>query len=466
MKARCIVVALALLFATSGYAETTRFCLEGEFDLGARYQGLEPAPGEFYPNTWCVISDDESGRALFSASGNSNPDVAAGWEVAYFPPDLVRIINRDSPPDLEFNGTDNADEARSVRRLDPHRLASEFLRHPERFDGMTVELVEGRASRFEATTDLPLRGRVPVVWHWTWPGQNVVEARLLVDGEVFFRATGRWKVLGESEAVAVWALSGDEEPIEIPGESWPARVAMELVNLADGTYLVRGVRSGFQHLVVDTGEGLVVADAPAGWVELHQLPPSDLVPGLGVSGLSERLVDFLNQEFDGRPIVAAAVTHMHDDHAGGARAFAAAGAKVYAPAAVESDFERALNRAEMPPDRLKRARASIDIVPVLEPVDIGAGENRVRLVPIGANPHVSAMLGVWAVDAGYFFVSDIHVPGSDAGAPSDERAATECWFARWAVEHLPETIRVLNSHSAVETPLTRLRNYLESDACN
>ena len=60
--------------------------------------------------------------------------------------------------------------------------------------------------------------------------------------------------------------------------------------------------------VIDTDEGLVVADAPAGWVELHQLPPADLVPGLGISGLSERFIDFLDEAFTDRPIRAVALT--------------------------------------------------------------------------------------------------------------------------------------------------------------
>ena len=76
-----------------------------------------------------------------------------------------------------------------------------------------------------------------------------------------------------------------------------------------------------------------MVDAPAGWLEIQQIPPADLVPGFGVSGLSELFVDFLKRQFPDTPISAVLLTHIHDDHAGGARAFAAAaGADVYAPA--------------------------------------------------------------------------------------------------------------------------------------
>ncbi len=464
MTCRVLSFIFACLVALPCWAGTTRFCLEGEFDLGARYQGLRPEGGEFYATKWCVVTDLKTERVRFSGSGQSNPDMYGSWEVAYFPPDLVRIINADEPPDIEFHGTDNADEARSVRRLDPHRLMSEFFSHPDRFSGLAVQHQDGRLTRVESTADLPLRGRVPVVWHWDWASPDTPRAELRVDGELMFRASGRWEIVDEPESSKLWAASSDD-PVKVPPEEWPARVDMELISLTDGVHLVRGVRTGFQHLVVETDEGLVVGDAPAGWVELHQIPPSDLVPGLGISGLSELLTDFLAEEFAGQGLAAVALTHHHDDHGGGARAFAAAGARVYAPAAIEAFLESTLNRTEMPEDRLKRAMSSIDIIPVREPRTIGGPGRQVRLMPMGENPHVDAMLGVWAVDGGYFFVSDIHVPRSEENAPSEHRAQTECWFAQWAVETLPDAVRIVNSHSRVETPVSRLRAYLESETC-
>jgi len=466
MNAKSLLSMLACLLASPLAAETTRFCLEGEFDLGARYQGSRPQGGEFYPARWCVVTEDKYERVQFYAAGRPNPDVEGNWTVTYLPPDLVRIVNRDSPPDIEFHGTDNADEARSVRRLDPHRLVSEFVEYPGRFADMTVLLNEGRLLHLGTFVELPLRGRVPVLWRWQWSDPERPSAELVVDGDTMFRAMGRWETLGEEESKTIWTASPGAEPVEVPGDRWPARVAMELVTLADGVHLVRGVRTGFQHIVVETSQGLVVGDAPAGWVELHQLPPSDLVPGLGVSGLSEQLVDFLAHQFPQQDIAAVAITHAHDDHAGGARAFAAAGALIYAPAPIEAFLEEALNRPEMSRDRLAARVASIDIVPVTETLKIGDSDSEVRLVPLGSNPHVDAMLGVWAVKQDYFFVSDIHVPNSEDEVPRAERATSECWFAAWAVKSLPGRVRVINSHSRIETPVSRFRKYLEGEACN
>lgn len=463
---RCSPLALfACLLTSSALADTTRFCLEGAFDLGARLQGTHPQSGEFYPATWCVVSDDDTERVRFSGIGKSNPDLDGGWTVAYFPPDRVRIVNADNPPDVEFHGTDNAAEARSVRRLDPRRLTEEFNAHADRFDGMDVEIEENRLRRLSTVADLPLRGRVSVTWAWTWADPERPGFELRVDGEMMFRGTANSETLGQAAAQAVWTATPGKDPVQVPGENWPARIDMELINLTDDVYLVRGVRTGFRHLVVDTSEGLVVGDAPAGWVELHQIPPSDLVPDLGVSGLSERFIDFLKSELPGRPVAAVALTHFHDDHAGGARAFTAEGAAVYAPAPSAAFLADALNRSEMPGDRLAETSATIDVIPVVEPVTIGEGASRVEIVPLGAGPHVDASVGVWAVGRDYFFVSDIHVPNSDADAPSESRALTECWFASQVVGLLPDSVRVVNSHSGAVTPVSRLKAYLDSKTC-
>ncbi len=443
----------------------TEFCLEGELDLGLRYQGMRPEAGEFYPTSWCVISEDDSERVMFSGAGRSNPDMDGNWTVAYLPPDLVRIVNRDAPPDIEFRGTNNRDEALRMRRMDPRRLLAEYRAHPEAFDGLQVELRGQRVHSVTSIAHLPLRGRVSVEWLWDWTDPEQPRLELILDDALLFKATGRWRSLPATQASSLWQATPGAEPVQVPGDNWPARINMRLITLADGVYLVRGVRTGFQHLVVHTGAGLVIGDAPAGWVEFHHLPPSELVPGLGISGLSERLVDFLHEHFSGIPIHAVALTHFHDDHAGGARAFAAEGAGIYATRESARFFDTVFNLDAMPADRLSEQGGRASVNAVAQPIVIGEPPNRVKLMPMGAGPHAYAMLGIWALDKDYFFVSDVHVPRSDADEPGAHRAVTECWFAAWAVEHLPGEVRVVNSHSDTVTPVSRLAAYLESELC-
>lgn len=442
---------------------TTEFCLEGEFNLGARFQGMSPRSNEFYPARWCVITEDTSERVLLIMHGRSNPDMDGSWSVAFVPPDLVRIVNADSPPDVEFRTTKSVGEALRTRRMDPRRVVEELAGGKAGGDGFSAVIVDGELLSVETTADLPLRGRVPVIWRWGWASPEAPMLTIHVGDDMFFRAVGSWRVINADEAAALWRPTPGADPVAVPGDRWPARVDMELDNLTDGVHLVQTVRTGFQHLVVETDDGLVIADAPAGWVEIHQIPPEDLVPGLGISGLSEKLIDFLAEEFPDKAIRAVALTHHHDDHAGGARAFAAAGANIFAPAELTEFLRAALGGDSMPPDRLSALAGTIRIAPVVDYFTLSDSTRPVRLLNMGRSPHTGSSLGVLA--SGYFFQSDLHVPRNESDSPRPDRATTECWFAAWSVANLPPETVVVNTHSPVQTPVARLATYLESDVC-
>ena len=435
--------------------EAVEFCLVGELDLGTRLQGYRPHPGEWVDTTWCVVTEDASDRVYFSATGKPNPDVDGGWSVAYGPPGDVRI-GREALPDLLFVDSDIASEARKVRRMDPRRLAEELAAGALREPGFAAQIDAGRVSRVETSAHLPMRGTADVVWRWSWSDAEHPMLELSVAGLPLFRARGTWTPLAESERQRLLHAEPQASDIRIPGSEWPASVNMNLIELSNNVFIVDGVRSGFRHLVVRTGSGLVVADAPASWVEFHTLPPIDLVPGYEGTRLSEAFIGFLKQHFPDETIKALALTHFHDDHAGGTQAFAAAGADVYYPGPYTA-LRELLDIPDSPSDPFVEVTSAYRI----PDLDI-----EIELIPINGNPHVENMLGVLVPEDQVFFVSDIHVPRDDSTEPPAERAATECWFAAWAVDHLPAGSSVINSHSDGVTPLATLGAYLESPTCS
>ena len=456
--------------AEKGSERTVEFCLEGEYDLAVRQQSLHPGVTERVPKTWCVVTEDHTDRVRFRSVGPSNPDIHEEYAFVFLPPDLVRIVNPKNPPDVEFQGTPSADDALRHRRIDPKRLFEELselgesslydLRSP-----VEVTMESGRVREVRAGVDLALLGRADVVWRWDWTDEDEVMLALRVDEDLLFEGTGTWRTLDPEEAALVWQRTPGEEPIQAPPERWPSFVSMRVIDVAPKVFLVRGVRSGFQHLVVDTDQGLVIADAPAGWMELHQIPPTDLVDSLSVSWLSTQFLAFLKETFPTRPVRAVVLTHAHDDHVGGARAFVAAGGEVYAPAEVAPFLESALNVSTLRTETLTQAAGMVRVESVEGRLLLDDPFVPVELLATGPSPHASASLGVLVRNANVFFVSDLHVPRDDAEQPTAERASVECWFAKWATQNLPVGTRVINSHSGIETPLPRLEAYLESSLC-
>ena len=135
MVCKRLIPLISILAAPAVFAAgATEFCLDGKFDLGVRYQGMDPGRQELVKTRWCVVTEDDSERALFSGSGKSNPDMHGEFTLAALPPDLVRIVNADDPPDIEFHGADGLAEARLLRRIDPLRLVEE---HDIKVDQLT-----------------------------------------------------------------------------------------------------------------------------------------------------------------------------------------------------------------------------------------------------------------------------------------------------------------------------------------
>lgn len=462
------------------------FCLNGEFNLGARYQGYAIDADEFYPSSWCITSDNQGNKVLFTAAGKANPDMDGSYSVQFNPPSTVLLVSNEGAVNLAFEGAMIGAEALRHKRLDPAFIVREIndnqqwiieelpadanvrkliVQYPGTDFPVTLRVVNNKLQSFSTKVDLPLRGRVPLTWKWHWSNHQLKRGELIVDNKTFFRGAVTRKVLNEQSAKEFNQRDMTPDSRKIPGKAWPARASLRIQKITDDVYLVTGVRTGFNHLVVDSEKGLIIADAPAGWGELHQIPPADLVPGLEISGLSERFVDFLRKRWPEKPIAAVVLTHSHDDHAGGARAFAAEGAKIYAHHVSAAFLQKAFNRKTMPSDRLSFIGNQVSILPINNKTQIATQPGPVEILPINDSPHAPDLLGLYLPQQKLFFVSDIHVPGNEEPAPRADKVLTDCWFAGWTKQNLPGDVEVWNSHNRLTTPVSRLSKYLDHELC-
>jgi glyoxylase-like metal-dependent hydrolase (beta-lactamase superfamily II) len=173
---------------------------------------------------------------------------------------------------------------------------------------------------------------------------------------------------------------------------------LRLLEVAPG---VQHVVGGSHHcLIVELRDSLVVFDAPV----------SD--------GHSNWTIAAAQAKYPGKPIKYLVLTHHHMDHAGGLRAYAAAGATIVVGKGSADHFRKVL---AVPftrnPDLTPRDLSKTTIVEVADKYTIPGGQREVTAYLI-ENPHAEGMLIGYVADAQLGFVTDLWSPGA---APLPEK---------------------------------------------
>ncbi len=183
-----------------------------------------------------------------------------------------------------------------------------------------------------------------------------------------------------------------------------------LVKLGAGVYVHRG---NYNTLFVDLGDSLLAIEAPG----------NDEASTAAMSKLKEAVPD--------KPIKYLAVTHPHDDHAGGSRAYIAEGAILVTTPGNKAFFEKmAKARFTIEPDILTRRPrpAVIEIVTGGKRVFTGGGHS-VELYDIGTNPHTDEMLVAWLPKEQILFEGDLLNRPADGHARAGNE--TTVAFLKW-----------------------------------
>ncbi|HZH90689.1 MAG TPA: MBL fold metallo-hydrolase [Pyrinomonadaceae bacterium] len=213
----------------------------------------------------------------------------------------------------------------------------------------------------------------------------------------------------------------------------PAEAPPPVNKLAENVYMIRG--GGYNVLAVGFKDHVMVVETP------------------GNDSTSREIIGRVKELMPAKPIRYAAVTHHHDDHAGGIRTYIAEGATVITTPALRSFFERvaAARNFTLNPDTLMRSPRPLS----LETVQNGKrvftdGAQTVELYDIGSGPHMDEMLVAYLPKEKIIFQGDLlNRPDDGHAAPGN---ATTAHFAAWLNKSGLAVERIVGVHGPIATP--------------
>lgn len=213
----------------------------------------------------------------------------------------------------------------------------------------------------------------------------------------------------------------------------PQNVDIEMV--APGVYHARG--GGHHSMIVEMADHLMVIEAPL------------------FEERSRAVIDTIKARVPGKPIRYVMMTHHHNDHSGGIRAYAAEGATVIAHASIVPFVQDVLTRPKtIRPDALalvqakagSSAAANVPIEGLSAMKEYTDGRRVVQVHPI-PNPHADGMLAAYLPAERIIFVSDIYSP-APGGKVDPSNANARAFYA--AVTKLGLDVdRVVAGHGVV-----------------
>ncbi len=194
-----------------------------------------------------------------------------------------------------------------------------------------------------------------------------------------------------------------------------APAVVSVARLADGVFLIEGLGGGgYRVLFVEFRDYIGVVEAPLN------------------EDTSRTALRVIRETVPNKPIRFVAITHHHDDHSGGIRAYLAEGITVVTTPG-NAPFLRGVIRAPftIQPDayaRSGRRGASADFIENKRAI-FTDGHRTLQLLDIGPGPHAEEMLVAWLPQEKILFQGDLmNRPPDGTLNPANE---TTVHFAEW-----------------------------------
>jgi glyoxylase-like metal-dependent hydrolase (beta-lactamase superfamily II) len=382
----------------------------------------------------------------------------------------------------------NPAAAQATRRRLPHALLTEISR-----DGATPRWlgsdggVERVAALLESGTEVTLafdpsdrllrslaydtvltgHGRVSIAWNWSdWRtvpelGRFPFRYGATVDGKPYIDVFVDSVTLARE---AHFSVPAGMRTLPVQFDSARPPASLDVRQVAAGVFVVPNVRSGFAPLVIERANDIVVVDAPASYPLLASIPLSQTDPGPASGWVSERFARTIRQRFPQKPIAFAILTHAHEDHAAGVRAFVAEGATVVGHPSIRRRIEAWLHApADTTSDGNGANETPLQFMEVTDSLTLDDAIRPIRLLRISPNPHAEALLAVHVPGPDILFISDLVTPGPIDSYPRAAHASLDLAFIRWFTGAGFRSPRILSMHGSGElTPahIARLRQLL------
>jgi glyoxylase-like metal-dependent hydrolase (beta-lactamase superfamily II) len=218
---------------------------------------------------------------------------------------------------------------------------------------------------------------------------------------------------------------GLKEVAQTPGPPQTERFSA----VAPGVYLLENAAPGYNMLVAEIGDHLVVVDAPNN------------------STVTERAIATIKRNLPGKAIRYVVPTHHHSDHAGGMRAFIAEGATIVTTPGNAALFRRmaAATSHTLRQDALSRAPRAPNIETFTGRRVFTDGTRSLELRDIGPGPHAQELLVAYVPSAGVVFQGDLLNAGNDGSLQPGNEATAH--FAQWLDRSGLDVRTILGVHS-------------------
>jgi glyoxylase-like metal-dependent hydrolase (beta-lactamase superfamily II) len=361
--------------------------------------GLENVPGR----PLAVMSP----TGLFSWGSQNSPEMLLRRNVV-----TVLLAAADSP----------SDEAPQARELDgrPHTFGTATLPSGESV-GLYFDDASKRLAAFETMDTEAMLGDVPAQYRL---GDYRAAGDVILPHTITIRKDGQPYSEVRFESIAVNDAAADEIfaiPDEVAAEVDRAIAEgdyspITLTPVADGVHFARAY--SHHSMIVEFPSWLAVVEAP--YTDAQSLT----------------LARALEEQFPGKPIRYAAVTHPHYDHIGGVRGLAAQGATVLVAREHAPVIRLLLDSPHThPADALETKRRAQEAVGSMEIFEgrtaISDGGQTLELYAVSGFPHVDPKVLAYVPTARVLFQSDLFFPGTGGGASPD-------------AVHLLQSVRDLN----------------------